>query len=39
MNKKNLWVIGAVLLGIIIFGLFAWLGGGMVSMIRNHMGM
>jgi hypothetical protein len=39
MNKKILWIAGGVLLAIIILGSIAWLGDGLVVMIRSHMGM
>ena len=38
-RKKLLWIAGGILLVIIVCGLLAWLGSGMVGMIRNHLGM
>ena len=37
-HKKLLWIAGGLLLVIVVCGLMAWLGGGMVEMIKNHMG-
>jgi hypothetical protein len=38
-HKKLLWIAGGILLVIVVCGLLAWLGSGMVEMIRNHLGM
>jgi hypothetical protein len=37
-NKKLLWIAGGILLTLILCGLLAWLGGGMVEMIKAHLG-
>jgi hypothetical protein len=39
MNKKIFWIAGGILLATILLGLIAWLGDGLVGMIRSHMGM
>jgi hypothetical protein len=38
-RKKLLWIASGILLTLVVCGLLAWLGGGMVGMIRNHLGM
>ena len=38
-RKKILWIVAAILLALIICGLAVWLGGGMVEMIKAHIGM
>jgi hypothetical protein len=37
-RKKLLWIAGGVLLVLVLCGLLAWLGGGMVQMIQAHLG-
>lgn len=38
-HKKMLWIAGGVLLTLVIIGLIIWFGGGMVGMIKAHLGM
>jgi hypothetical protein len=37
-NKKLLWIVGGILLALVLCGLLVWLGGGMVEMIKAHLG-
>jgi hypothetical protein len=39
LNKKHIWIASGILLAIIVCSLLVWLGGGMVGMIRTHLGM
>jgi hypothetical protein len=37
-NKKALWIIAGILLTLALCGLLVWLGGGMVEMLKAHLG-
>ena len=37
-HKKKLWMAGGILLTLVLCGLLISLGGGMVAMIRAHLG-
>jgi hypothetical protein len=37
-NKKLLWIAGGILLTLALCGLLAWLGGGVVEMLKSHLG-
>jgi hypothetical protein len=37
-NKKLLWIIAGILLTLALCGLLAWLGGGVVEMLKSHLG-
>jgi hypothetical protein len=37
-NKKSLWIAGGILLTLALCGLLAWLGGGMIEMMKAHLG-